>query len=162
MSTSHHKIISYQKIMVTLDGSAFAAQALSHACSLAKKYDASLILFQVVPDVDQPRIESVALDLIGVHEASERARTQVLAEVTSSLQEQASELREQGIRAIPAVAVGNPAETIIDCASEEGVDLIVMSTHGRSGVNRWVYGSVADKVLRGASCPVLLVRLVVT
>jgi nucleotide-binding universal stress UspA family protein len=154
--------VNYQKIMITLDGSAFAAQALPHACSLAQKYNASLILFQVIPEGDQPMIESVALDLIGVHDASERARTQVLTEVTKSLQEQAHQLQKQGIRAIPAVAVGNPAETIIDCASEEGVDLIVMSTHGRSGVNRWVYGSVADKVLRGASCPVLLVRLVVT
>jgi nucleotide-binding universal stress UspA family protein len=57
-----------------------------------------------------------------------------------------------------AVQIGTPAETIIDYAHREPIDLIVMATHGRSGLQRWVYGSVADKVLRGADVPVLLVR----
>jgi nucleotide-binding universal stress UspA family protein len=54
--------------------------------------------------------------------------------------------------------VGDPDKTICDTVAQENIDLIVMSTHGRSGLNRWVYGSVANKVLRGASCPLLLVR----
>jgi nucleotide-binding universal stress UspA family protein len=56
------------------------------------------------------------------------------------------------------VEIGPAAETIIDYAHEHPVDLIVMSTHGRSGLQRWVYGSVADKVLRAAGIPVLLIR----
>jgi len=54
--------------------------------------------------------------------------------------------------------MGLPGETIIDYARRHPIDLIVMATHGRSGLQRWVYGSVADKVLRGADLPVLLVR----
>jgi hypothetical protein len=54
--------------------------------------------------------------------------------------------------------MGLAAETIIDYARHHPIDLIVMATHGRSGLQRWVYGSVADKVLRGANQPVLLVR----
>ena len=58
-----------------------------------------------------------------------------------------------------AVEPGAIADTIIDFARDAGVDCIVMSTHGRSGLGRWVYGSVADRVLRGAGVPVLLVRV---
>ena len=56
------------------------------------------------------------------------------------------------------VLTGPAAETIIDYARATSIDLIVMSTHGRSGLSRWVYGSVTDKVLRGADCPTLIVR----
>jgi nucleotide-binding universal stress UspA family protein len=154
--------VNYHKIMVTLDGSAFAAQALSHARSLAEKYAAELILFQVVTEVEQSRLEGLALDLSGIHEPTpDTGRTRATLETLKSLQNQASQLSEQGIRVTPVVQTGSAAESIIDYASAEGVDLIVMSTHGRSGVQRWVYGSVADKVLRGATCPVLLVRLTV-
>jgi nucleotide-binding universal stress UspA family protein len=56
------------------------------------------------------------------------------------------------------VEVGDDAAAILDYAHKQPIDLIVMATHGRSGLSRWVYGSVADKVLRGAEVPVLLVR----
>lgn len=154
--------LPYGKIMVTLDGSAFAAQALPHAQALAERFDADLLLFQVVPALEQSRMEFLALDLAGVHETSERVRERALEQALNSLQAQADPLRAQGIRVQPVVVEGAPAETIIDYASENNVDLIVMSTHGRSGVERWVYGSVADKVLRGAFCPVLLVRLMIS
>ncbi|MCA9871481.1 MAG: universal stress protein, partial [Anaerolineae bacterium] len=64
-----------------------------------------------------------------------------------------------GHQAISAVRLGQPAEEIISYAGENNCELIVMSTHGRSGIGRWVYGSVADKVLRGSATPVLLVRV---
>jgi nucleotide-binding universal stress UspA family protein len=154
--------IIYHKIMVTLDGSAFAVQALPHARSLAEKYAAELILFQVVTEVEQSRLEDLALDLSGIHEPTPNtARSKATLDTLESLQNQANQLSEQGIRVTPVVQTGSAAESIIDYASAESVDLIVMSTHGRSGVQRWVYGSVADKVLRGATCPVLLVRLTV-
>ncbi|MBX3000777.1 MAG: universal stress protein [Caldilineaceae bacterium] len=152
----------YRKIMVTLDGSAFAAQALPHARSLAEKYAAELILFQVVTEVEPSRLEDLALDLSGIHEPTPNTgRSTATLETLKSLQQQAHELSKEGIRATPVAQTGSAAESIIGYASAEGVDLIVMSTHGRSGMQRWVYGSVADKVLRGATCPVLLVRLTV-
>lgn len=154
--------ITYRKLLVPLDGSAFAAQALPHARSLAEKYDAELILFQAVTEAEPSPLEGLALDLSGIHEpAPDPERANATLETVKALQQQARQLAEDGLRVTPVVQTGNAAESIIDYASAEGVDLIVMSTHGRSGVRRWVYGSVADKVLRGATCPVLLVRLTV-
>jgi nucleotide-binding universal stress UspA family protein len=57
------------------------------------------------------------------------------------------------------VDAGQPFGAIVDCAEKEGVDLIVMSSHGRSGLSRMLIGSVTDKVLRGSPCPVLVVPL---
>ncbi|MEZ4638219.1 MAG: universal stress protein [Caldilineaceae bacterium] len=70
----------------------------------------------------------------------------------------ADDLRLQHFRVKTAVTIGPPASRIIDYAQENGVDLIVMSTHGRTGIARWVYGSVADKGAITATCPVYLVQ----
>ncbi|HLG94168.1 MAG TPA: universal stress protein, partial [candidate division Zixibacteria bacterium] len=64
----------------------------------------------------------------------------------------------KSVKAQLMVKVGPAADVIIDYARSRRADLIVMSTHGRSGLGRWAFGSIADKVLRGANCPVLLVR----
>jgi nucleotide-binding universal stress UspA family protein len=145
--------ITYDKIMVTLDGSALAAQALPHALALADMHQAELILFRVVQENHflAEYIQEGALD-------SQKRQEHWLDEATQSLHQIAAELKLQKYKVTPVVEVGLPAETIVDYASKNGVSLIVMSTHGRSGLARWVYGSVADKVLRAASCPVLLVR----
>ena len=63
----------------------------------------------------------------------------------------------EGVTASSEVRFGRPAEEIIAFANDLNVDLIAMSTHGRSGLARWAYGSVADRVLHAAKCPVLLV-----
>jgi len=68
-------------------------------------------------------------------------------------------IKAAGHEVVTAIRLGQPAEEIISYASESGCEVIVMSTHGRSGIGRWVYGSVADKVLRGSATPVLLVRV---
>jgi nucleotide-binding universal stress UspA family protein len=57
-----------------------------------------------------------------------------------------------------AVEEGFPANVILDTATEESVDLITMATHGRSGLRRWVYGSITEKILRSANCAMLVVR----
>jgi len=67
-------------------------------------------------------------------------------------------LTRKGIKARSVVETGQPAERIIEYANEEDVDLIALSTHGRSGMGRWLFGSVADKVVHGSEKPVLLVR----
>jgi nucleotide-binding universal stress UspA family protein len=67
-------------------------------------------------------------------------------------------LQDSGFRVRSDVLMGKPADEIIDYAHKNSFNLIVMATHGRSGISRWEYGSVADKVLRGVSSPVFLVR----
>jgi nucleotide-binding universal stress UspA family protein len=64
-----------------------------------------------------------------------------------------------GLKVRPIVDAGQPFGAIVDCAEKEGVDLIVMSSHGRSGLSRMLIGSVTDKILRGSPCPVLVVPL---
>jgi nucleotide-binding universal stress UspA family protein len=64
-----------------------------------------------------------------------------------------------GLKMRQLVDAGQPFGAIVDCAEKEGVDLIVMSSHGRTGLSRMLIGSVTDKILRGASCPVLVVPL---
>jgi nucleotide-binding universal stress UspA family protein len=67
-------------------------------------------------------------------------------------------LKAEGVKVQTEVLLGNPAEEITLFAKHRGVDLIVMSSHGRSGPSRWAYGSVADKVSRASSVPILMVR----
>ena len=73
------------------------------------------------------------------------------------MSQQAEKLKSQGLTARTAVVSGNPSEEILDFAGKNQVDLIIMSTHGRSGVSRWVMGSVTDRVLRHSMVPVLAV-----
>ena len=77
---------------------------------------------------------------------------------TKYLRKAAQPLKKKGATTKIRVEVGNAAEMIIKVADELNTDIIAMSTHGRSGLSRWAFGSVADKVLRGANTPVLVVR----
>lgn len=135
----------YKKIIVTLDRSELAEQALPHAVALAEAFGASLDLVMIVPVSDTGNVVSVDWDaeigqdqeyLAGLHARVEEAGVEVH-----------TELRR-----------GNIAEEILHWADKAHADLIVMSTHGRSGLGRWVYGSIADRVLRHSTVPVLLVR----
>jgi nucleotide-binding universal stress UspA family protein len=71
-------------------------------------------------------------------------------------------LEAKGIKTETLVLLGNPAEEITLNAKHYGADLIIMASHGRSGISRWTHGSVADKVFRASSAPVLMVRAPVT
>lgn len=139
------------RILIPLDGSELALQALPHGALQARKLGAQIILLCVLEPVPASAAEWVVpldLDL-----------DRVQAEAESYLADMAEPLVEQGLHVDIRTCPGPPAETILAFARAEGVDLIVMSTHGRSGIGRWVYGSVADKVLRGADVPIFLLRV---
>lgn len=145
--------VAYKKILVPLDGSTLAAQALPHALALVELHQAEIILFRVI---HEPHFvaEYVTEGKLQV----DQHREQAMNEATIALTELAAELKLRQFKVTPVIEVGLPAEAIIDYAGKHTVSLIVMSTHGRTGLARWVYGSVADKVLRDAPCPVLLIR----
>ncbi len=135
-----------QKLMLTLDGSELSELAVPLARGLARATQAEIVLFraaaaQVVPGLDPSYMQ-----------------VQVVAEAQQYLEAWEDRLRSAGFNVTSVVSYGPAAEQIVDMAEFLGVDLIVMSTHGRSGLGRWVYGSVADKVLRASNVPVLLVR----
>jgi nucleotide-binding universal stress UspA family protein len=143
----------YKHILVPLDGSDLAELALADAFSLARLNQAEVTLFQVVRPVEEV-LGAETGHPIFVDQQWENQRMLALEYLHSVCKRQ----RCENLPVHIAVEMGLAAESIIAYAHQQPIDLIVMATHGRSGLQRWVYGSVADKVLRGADVPVLLVR----
>ena len=141
----------YKKILVPLDGSEFSRKALDHAEKLAKIFNSELLLLQVVPFMPIYGSPELVTPLI-VDEKQKEAAEKYLNNLSE-------DLRKRGMKVTSAVKTGQqvPLE-IIDFAKASGADLIVMSTHGRSGITRWVLGSVTHKVLTRGETPVLLLR----
>ena len=145
----------YQKILVPLDGSELAECVLSHVEAVAggcKVKD--VVLVRVVEPFRQPAASEYAIR----PEELARIDAQSMAEAGSYLKKVQAKIKLDGTRVQSELLRGNPAETLADYASQNGVDLILIATHGRSGVSRWVWGSVADRILRSACIPVLMVR----
>ena len=141
----------YKKILVPLDGSELAKKALDHAEKLAKIFDAEIILFQVVPFMPVYGSPELVTPLI-IDERQKETAERYLTNL-------ADEVRKRGRKVTSMVRTGQQvAGEIIDFARESGADLIVMYTHGRSGITSWVLGSVALKVLTRAQTPILLLR----
>jgi len=141
----------YKKILVPLDGSELAKKALDEAEKLARNFGAEIILFEVVPFMPIYGSPELVTPLI-VDEKQKEAAEKYLANL-------AEELKKKGLEATGVVRTGQQvAVEIIDFAKESGANLIVMCTHGRSGISRWVLGSVALKVLTRAETPILLIR----
>jgi len=142
----------YKKILVPLDGSELSRKALDQAEKLAKTFDAEIILFQVVPFLPIYGSPELVTPLI-VDEKQKESAEKYLTNL-------AEELKKRGLKVTAMVRTGQQvAVEIIDFAKETGVDLIVMCTHGRSGITRWVLGSVAHKVLTRTETPILLLPL---
>jgi len=148
----------YQKILLPLDGSEFAAEALPHAEAMAFSSQAKLVLFQVVEEIQDFALEQTKSLGIPTVAHDESKQNQALDAAQSYLDELIASLRHRQIDASADMGSGDPATAIVEYARHEGVDLIVMSTHGRTGLARWAYGSVAHKVLQAAPCAVLVVR----
>ena len=140
----------YKRVLIPLDGSALAEQALPHAIAQARHFKAELILLKAVEPFPHARGMSLA-DL-------ERIRQQAHTWAHEYLERLAADIQQQGVSVQKVTIDGRPHTGISDYAGTNQVDLIVMSTRGQSGLSRWLMGSVADRVVRGAVVPVLLVR----
>lgn len=142
----------YNKILVPLDGSELAEQVLPQVIELANCTGAEIVLLRV-PDVPVYEYLMIAPELgAGMREQAENEARQYLERLSEKLLEMGLEVQTQ------MVYEGAVYSTILNTAKELRVDLIAMSTHGRSGLARLVMGSVADDVVRHAELPVLLVR----
>lgn len=144
----------FKKIIVPLDGSEISECALSPAHQIAISEHAQLVLLSV-PQLQHAFVqERGGLGFLLPHQSLELSRK----ELTNYLEDICQSDRLGDVSRQAMVLDGDSATVIVDTAVSEKADLIVMSTHGRSGFTRWVMGSVAEKVLRGAQCPVLVVR----
>lgn len=145
-----------KKVLVPLDGSGVAEQIIPHAEAFAEGLGGELILFQAV----EPVTAASTGEGYGFVTESTIREENKRREKTSEqyLDGVAKGLKERGRTVSTHVAAGAPAEQILDFAETHAMDVIAMSTHGRSGVSRWVFGSVTDKVLHAGDIPVLVVR----
>jgi nucleotide-binding universal stress UspA family protein len=150
----------YERIVVALDGSALAEQVLPHVSALAEKFGSTVVLVRAIMPLAQvaalvePSIGGVPLDPSLIEDTIESEEQ----EAATYLEHVANSLRAKGITVQTEHPEGSAVEVIVECARRLPADLIAMTTHGRSGLSRLVFGSVADGVLRTAPCPLLLVR----
>ena len=149
-----HTTNPIEHLLVPLDGSSFAERSIPLAVELSTQTGATLTMLRVVQDLDAQNKQIIFKS----EEAAEEAVNQWKLLATRYLDELAKGIKAEGVKVSSMVLSGDPENLIGTIAETLPADLIVMSTHGRSGVSRWVYGSVANKVLRTASCPVMLVR----
>lgn len=145
-----------KRILVPLDGSPLAERALTVAHRLAERAGGTLLVIRVpVPVPMTLRSHPFSgPEVLWPQQAHDRGRWEAeeyLAQVAQQLAGSSVPLRTE-------IIGGDPASVITAVAEQQRTDLIAMSTHGRSGFSRWILGSVAEKVLRSASCPVLVVR----
>lgn len=135
----------FARILMALDGSPTAEEALELARPLFRMKDARLDLLRVVPVVLRA---GKPLDTAEVR--------RLVAEAGKYVEALAVRLRDDGVRARANVRFGLPVEEILKFAAAEGNDLVAMTTHGRTGVRRWVLGSVTEQVLRSTHVPLLV------
>jgi len=136
----------YDAILVPIDGSDVAEAALEHALSLAIETDATVhVLF--VADTAQDSVTVVGTDVVDA----------LVREGQSVVERAAATGADRDVPVETAVRQGTPAEVIVDYAGEVGVDLVVLGTHGRGGLRRYLLGSVTESVLRTTDVPTLAV-----
>lgn len=145
----------FKQILLPLDGSPTAEAAIPYALELAAQFDSEITLVMVVEPV---RIMFQDLPMESAELIAEM-REVTQGQANAYLAQKKGELRQQGYKIHTEITEGfDVAEALLDKADNGIFDAIVMSTHGRSGVQRWMFGSVAERLLRHSALPVLLVR----
>lgn len=146
------KLLRFRKIMVPLDGSECAEMALGPALGIAQAMGAEMVLFRVAQPIPRTRALMEMPDVYNeVVAATYREAEDYLQRVRVRLPYGQVSVEHQPVES-------GVARQIVDYAAENGIDLIIMSSHGYSGVKRWAHGSVAEKILRGAPCATLVIR----
>lgn len=148
----HPQPEAYRRVVVPLDGSREAEAVLPAVLRLAGPVGMEVSLVRVVPAVPTGAIE-------GAGRATLHEVTRVREEAEAYLADVCARWGAAGLRVTTTVRAGDPAREIIAVARDAGADLIAMTTHGRTGLGRILFGSVAEEVLRTADVPVLAVRL---
>jgi nucleotide-binding universal stress UspA family protein len=141
----------YKKILVPLDGSPLAEAVLPHAEALAKAEGAEIVILRV-PAV--PATEFLARDPA----VASIIRKDIEEEAEDYVKAKVIELKNENIKVQGLIHDGPVPDTILAVAEESHADLIAMSTHGRTGVQRWLIGSVADRVVHHTHIPVMLIH----
>ena len=152
----------FEKVLVPLDGSDLAEEVLDRVAELAKKLASTLILVQAIDSLSQRLVALNGIEPAGAVPANVEAVEEAIdvekASAQSYLARMKAHLSSEGLEVETYLGEGQPVEVILDLATKEGAGLIAMTTHGRGGLGRLVFGSVSDAVLRHSTVPVLLLR----
>lgn len=138
----------YERILVPTDGSTATGTAIDHAVGLAQQYDATLHALYVV-DVGAYSSLEVGADMVA---------DELRSEGETAVEAVAERAADAGVEVETAVQTGVVHRAVVDYVADNEIDLVAMGTHGRTGVGRFLLGSVAEKVVRTAEAPVLTVR----
>ena len=142
-------------ILVPTDFSEYSDKALAQALDIAKQYGAKVYLLHVIHE----EIHQCVVDYCLTEEQMEQIRTQMVTGPQESMKKQVARFPiAKEVEVITEVKTGLPYEAILEEAQKKGIDLIVIGSLGRSGIAKYIIGSVARNVLKGASCPVLLTK----
>jgi universal stress protein A len=141
-----------RRILAPTDFSELSKQGLKSALELAEAFGAKLLLLYVVEPPPYP-VEGIVPSHLGATMLDDLER-----QATNDLAQMLSETQASQMDVARRVVVGIPYRKIVDVAEEEKIDLIVMTTHGRTGLSHLMMGSVAEKIVRTAPCPVLTIR----
>jgi len=141
----------YKRALVPLDGSPVAEAIIPFLVKIAGPLDMSIVLLRVLEPIPPVLGDSLRQTLLDDDETRALDAKEYLASIAATL-------HARGVDASWLVRSGRPAEAIVDAVDEAGADLIAMSTHGRSGLGRLLFGSVAEQVLRHADVPVFMMR----
>ncbi|MDD5082492.1 MAG: universal stress protein [Dehalococcoidales bacterium] len=145
----------YKRILVPMDGSEFSECSLAHVRAIASGRNVpEVVVMRVVEPLSSQDVSAYALaggDWLAKAEALRET------EARDYLSQMESKLKKEGLPVKTELLHGRAAEEILDYVKKHPVDLIIMSTHGRSGVSRWAFGSVTDRVVRYSPVPVLTV-----
>lgn len=142
------------RILVPVDGSEGAQAALDHAIDLLPGHPAELLVVLALEPIPLRLGAQVAMRGENVRMIADEQR--LIAE--DRLAQLESDLRERGVRVRTLIGTGSADEVILGAAKKHSADMIVMSTHARSGIAHALLGSITEKVMRGASCPVMTIR----
>lgn len=142
---------SHKRVLVALDGSAAGEAVLRFLLEIAGPLDMKITLLHVLEPMPPQVLEASAHVVVDDVEARCREAEEYLAPVAAAL-------RAKGVDTAWAIRRGRPADEILAAAREGGADLIAMATHGRTGLGRLLFGSVAEAVLRHAPVPVFMIR----
>ena len=147
----------YKKIMVPLDGSKLAECVFPHLETVVKGCESpEVIVVQAVEPLSVPYgrevLQFTSLEQVKAFETHQKV------EAEKYLKEIVARLEKTGVNVKADVIYGKAGESLSDYATKNDVDLVIIATHGRSGISRWVWGSVADRLVRSVCEPVLMVR----
>ena len=149
----------YKKILVPLDGSDLAECSLAHVKAIATGCNVpEVILLRIIEPITSFDIGELAASNAKLASQVEQNVEKVhKTQAMDYINEQVDKLKKQGLNPTGFTMFGKAAEEILNYADKNQVDLIIMSTHGRSGISRWAFGSVADRVVHYSTAPVLIV-----